>query len=1476
VESGGYETLVDSGAGRRRPYTSPAAGTKSEDDPGHDGEYGRAVRALTVQARVSLLDHRTGTGVTVRLSAEPDAPAKELAQRLREFAPSDGDLYLGSLPLSHRSTVAELGLVDGMIISVGGPGTSLVDRDGHDGIDLLVVGGPDAGHVVKLPPGRHKVGRDQTHIVALPDPEVSRIHAQIDVEGGAAAVTDLESENHTHLDGQELTERTPIGAGQYLKLGRTTLAVTAPEVADGALVRSADGTLIYNRKFRSALPEVPAVIEFPADLEEEPPPTISMIYLVLPVIAGVAMAAILSNPMFLMFALLGPISGVGGMIANRRQHRVRQARQSAKHADRLARANETLRKAVATETRNRRTTAPDPATLVRAARGPRHILWERRPNDPEFLELRIGLADQPSAVGVRGDTAPSEVILPDLPAVVSLAEVDSLGIAGPLAQARGIARTQLFQIATLHSPTDVRIVVISPEPAWSWTRWLPHTRATSDDRTLLIGADPASTNVRLEELTKLITARRKERTAYGGAMSILPRYVVLFDQPSRLDRARVAAILRDGPAAGVHAIIIEESEPLLPEEYAGATVAPDGDRLVLRIRNRPTLHEVREEIINPRYCELAARCLAPLRPEGQTSGSLPTSVRLLDLVGMPDPTPATIKQAWANSAARCRAAVGVSPSGTFTFELNDQAPHALVAGTSGAGKTEFVKTLLAGLAIENHPDDLQFLIIDFKGGGDFITIAQLPHMIDLVVNDKVGVNAPVQRALELLSAEIARRQGLVAKHGARDIGTYRSKRAQSPELPPLGRILVVADEFARFASDHPDLLEEIIKVAQVGRSLGIHLLLSTQLPRGAVVPQIKANVPVRVCFRVNPGDADDVIRVNDPEQIPLSCQGRGFIRYGEQPPTEVQSARIAIARPSVAAQIEPMTIDVEAWQTIGYEPPAPTTAAEAADENTDLQPLVEAMVDAALESGWVENAVPWPRPLPDLLRFSPNRAVVRDGDQIGAALGLLDDPMLQRHVPKGVMVGGRNVAVLGSSGSGRTTALRTVAAGFAHALPPWQLHIQVLDFGGGTLQSLRALPHVGTITDDLAIATRLLERLEDQIDERRQEFAAHGYANLSEQWAGAAPADRMPAIVLLVDGWSSLDEHAGHTRSASLADRVVQVLSRGASVGIQAVITGDRTLANHPVSRQIGQRFYLKFDDALDYGRLEVPNRSIPSPHLPGRALIPRTNGPIEVMQIAHVGRDATGATQNAAMRAIGAHLSTVAVPAHQRPLRLQPLPGRVELGPILEAGADPALRQPVPIGLTGDEGRALWVDLANCRPGIIVAGSPGSGRTTALRSIATALDHAGIPIVLCSAKPSELARCSGLSQVRATLDWHATSEDELLEALGDDGVLLLDDGDQLDAYDPLAAAAITHASESGTRVVVSVTTDAWKELTRGWAPSMKMAKHGLLLTPRGAMDSNAVGHSESLTTEQRFSRPAGRGLWLARGAASMVQSPLV
>ncbi|WP_460370949.1 FtsK/SpoIIIE domain-containing protein, partial [Actinocorallia lasiicapitis] len=265
---------------------------------------------------------------------------------------------------------------------------------------------------------------------------------------------------------------------------------------------------------------------------------------------------------------------------------------------------------------------------------------------------------------------------------------------------------------------------------------------------------------------------------------------------------------------------------------------------------------------------------------------------------MPDPSAAHVLASWKRGGTTA-VPIGSGTGGVVTLDLRADGPHGLVAGTTGAGKSELLQSLIAALAVRNRPDEMTFVLIDYKGGAAFKDCAALPHTVGMVTDLDGRLT---ERALESLAAELRRREQVLAAVGAKDLDDYvQDGRGRAP----LPRLVLVIDEFATMAAELPGFVDGLVDIGRRGRSLGVHLILATQRPAGVVTAEIRANTNLRIALRVTDAeDSSDVIDAPDAARIPKALPGRCFVRSGASSLTAVQTARIggrrgASSRPTV-------------------------------------------------------------------------------------------------------------------------------------------------------------------------------------------------------------------------------------------------------------------------------------------------------------------------------------------------------------------------------------------------------------------------------------------------------------------------------------------------------------------------------------------------------------------------------------------------
>ena len=283
--------------------------------------------------------------------------------------------------------------------------------------------------------------------------------------------------------------------------------------------------------------------------------------------------------------------------------------------------------------------------------------------------------------------------------------------------------------------------------------------------------------------------------------------------------------------------------------------------------------------------EQAARALARLEdPELEVPGaSLPGLVRLGPLLGLEEVTASQVRRLWGSPGVSTP--IGVGERGVMELDVVRDGPHGLVGGTTGSGKSEFLRSLVAGLAARNDPTRLTFILIDFKGGAAFKTCERLPHTIGTISNLDAQM---ADRALRALEAEMTYRQRLFASAGD-GVDNLDAYLATSPS-EPVPRLLLVVDEFAMLAKEYPDVLSSLVSVAAVGRTLGVHMVLATQRPAGVVNDDILANTNLRVALRVQSReDSSNVIDVPDAAAIGRQQKGRALVKLGQDDITPVQT-----------------------------------------------------------------------------------------------------------------------------------------------------------------------------------------------------------------------------------------------------------------------------------------------------------------------------------------------------------------------------------------------------------------------------------------------------------------------------------------------------------------------------------------------------------------------------------------------------------
>ena len=1479
-----------------------------------------------------LVELRFPAGATqrradVRLDVDPDDTVAALTEALGSYAARGG--YVsgrsgtalvrgdGAEPLAPAARIADTGLVSGEVITLTdgaawdiipppppppgappmpapAPGqiTPQNPRQASQGTGLTldITAGPEAGRVIPLWYGDIIVGRAATSGVVVDDPLLSRQHFALHVNsnGEVWVAANPAATNGTVVGGVELGEARALAIGETIQAG-TSMLVVREVAGDETRRRDRMGQVPFNR-----VPYHRAVVQ-PQRLPPVPAPPsltgntkLSIATAMTPLGGGVMMAVLMNRPQMMLMGLASPVMLIYRHFSNKRGGKKKFRKEKAEYYERVDTAAEQLDLALEVERNARLAAAPDLASMARQAGHHMPRLWERNRVAGDLLELRLGLGEARSQVEITiangGDDelrAEGEArlahqgLLRDVPISVNLLELGVLGLWGDPMQVAATGRALIAQAACLHSPEDVVMVAaLGPTsvPGSEWLKWLPHIgSATSplEGDHLAIGPE-ATARVLVKLLT--VASDRNDRASSGG-VPVWPKVLLLLDEATEVDRALLAQLLDVGPAFGIHVLWLGTSELQVPRQCQAVLECPGMGRLGNLRFTDPTVADCTVELdgADAATARSIARSLSPLRDASAASQTttIPRLVSLLDAVGIDKPTADVISQRWAKTRPYgLEFVLGMSADGPFALDLVEQGPHTLIGGTSGAGKSELLQTLVLSLAANYSPQKLNFLFVDYKGGASSAEFRDLPHTVGYVTNLSGRMSL---RALTSLRAELQRRMQLM-EGKAKDLAEMLV--VAPDEAPP--SLIIVVDEFAALVKEIPDFVAGIVDIAQRGRSLGVHLILATQRPTGVVNDNILANTNLRISLRMlDPTDSMNIIGSRDAADIPVPLRGRAYARTGPQALVPFQTAWSGAP---FAAGTTVRAIDVEPFAlpgTLG----APTTAAapsltaDEAEPETHLEVLVQACAEAATALALPPVRRPWVEPLGEVIPLDhvlyrmDSAALAADPGRI-VALGMYDDPANQaQHVASVDLEATGGLMAFGTGGSGKTTLLRTVALGLVRQGPPEAVQIYVLDFASRGLDQLADLPHCAAVVpgDDVEQTTRLLTLLESELDSRRTALADARAENLG---ALRAQTGRFayPRIVVLLDSYSGFHGTFDRADRYPWQQALQRIVAQGRQVGIHFVMTTDRRMGvPNALLSAISARIALRMATPDELASLGVPTKLAKDAELPnGRGYL---DGTVEV-QIACVSPDPAGVVQ----------ADAIAAAAEQ--LQAQGLTTATGLPELPESFTfETPSTQPLtaPFGRTDLTLQLTEVDLR--RQNLVVMGPPLSGKSTALETVAWGVRAATDPeikLFALGSASSPLADLDVWDDAAFSRAGHAALVTRLGEAIGDDegietkAMLFIDAAEDVEGNDvvrPLEALT----KRDSLRLVVACEATTINKAYSGWLSPLRRNRSAVLLQPESKGDAEAsLGVKPSLRPDQTF--PPGRGIFVANRRWSLIQ----
>ncbi|WP_251451726.1 FtsK/SpoIIIE domain-containing protein [Microbacterium sp. Marseille-Q6648] len=1427
--------------------------------------------------------------------------------------------------LDPTSLVGEAPIGSGFDASIV-PAVPAAGAGGPTAAIMRIHSGPDAGRTVPLPAGASVIGRVAPAQVILDDPLVSKRHARVEVDEGIELI-DLNSANGLVVDGG-LVQRVRVIPGKTITLGATDVSFElVPRVggADGRVLERG-GALMFNRSPRVEDRYTGREFRHPIIPTEADPRIFPWPMIMAPVLLGLGMFALTQRPTSLLIVAMAPLMMLGNFIGQRTQQGKKLQLEIETFETQLEELEDTLAHEETVERDRRRAEAPATATVYQNATSLGSLLWTRRPEHWNFLGLRLGVGVGRSRNTVQEPTDQRGIAqyakevarvrdrfadVEGVPVIELLPSAGAIGIAGPRELAADVVRGLGVQLFGLHAPNEVVTAAIV-DPGWTrdmeWMKWLPHTTSPRSPFAEMALADSQSAGTALlngleEAILERLSGSATRRGPVGekDASMSLGKYVgeqadrgsggvgdvslVLFvthDAP--VDRPRLTQVIERGPDAGVYTIFVAPTVESLPAACRTFIDVSGGldEAVVGWVRAGERAQDVAVEGVSREYAEIFAKRLAPVVDSSSVaadSSDLPASVSLLRLIGTDMATePQAAIERWRQNnsivdrargprprlkrAGTLKAYIGQGSPDAMSLDLRTQGPHALVGGTTGSGKSEFLQAWVLGMAAEYSPDRVTFLFVDYKGGSAFADCVDLPHCVGLVTDLSPHL---VRRALTSLRAELHHREHLFNRKKAKDL--LELEKRQDPETPPA--LVLVIDEFAALATEVPEFVDGVVDIAQRGRSLGIHLIMATQRPAGVIKDNLRANTNLRVALRMaDAADSNDVVGDVVASTFDPSIPGRGIAKTGPGRLVPFQSGYAGgwTTDEPDRAQVRVAELrfgSVTLWEQEGDR--------ESDTHDEDLGPNDQKRLVANLVRASQEAAIPAPRRpwLDDLATTIDLRDLPLEGDG-RIPIGLADIPQRQRQEAVYFTPDtDGHMLVYGTSGAGKSAALRTIAIGAGARPDAGRVEVYGIDFGTGSLRSLEIMPHVGSIVsgDDAERVQRLLRTLRGVLDDRAKRFSAVNAATLTE-YRQISGDTAEPRILVLIDGFGVFKQDWETTSSrAPFYAIFMRMLGEGRPLGVHVVATADRYGAvPTAVSANVTKRIVLRMSDEGAYSILGVPKDVLDERSAPGRAIVDGLE-----TQVAVIGGTTNVAEQNAAAEAFAARLRSDGaveagdVGALPTELDASRLPARVGEFPVLGIGDDT-------LGPKGFEPIGTFV----------VAGPPQSGKTTALRGIVAALERfdPAVRLFHIGGRRAALKDHRSWERAESQIEEVRALAKELKEMVAQEPaasrivvvVENITEFSDTDAERPLKE--LFQAVNRSDHFLVADGDVAQLSSGFGLIGELKAGRHGVALRPE-SYDGESL-FKLPFPKVQRHEFPAGRGLFVENGQIVTVQLPLV
>ena len=861
-------------------------------------------------------------------------------------------------------------------------------------------------------------------------------------------------------------------------------------------------------------------------------------------------------------------------------------------------------------------------------------IYERDIKDVDFLDITIGYGSEDLSFDIKTnieeikmeeDELKEEMeslsdeynTVDNMPININLRK-SHLGLVGRRSYIKEQLVSYIIQLCFLQSYHDLEIIFLTEqkdEEFYGWMKWFNQFKFNQINASTFVCHDNQKEQV-LGTLTQALKDRKRIKDEKKEIISI-PHYLVIVDNPNLLINHPINEYLLEDEDLGFSLIYTTNLKANLPKNIKTIINIDDDDQVRLLIKDGEYINRViTNNKINNIDCEQLSRTISSIVHNKGITSNVPETVGFLEMFDVETVEKLFVGDRWkTNSPDRTLATPLGFRAENDVVELNlhekAHGPHGLVAGTTGSGKSEIIQSYILSLAVNFSPEDVGFLLIDFKGGGMAELFDGLPHLLGSITNLD---GAASYRALASINSELKRRQQLFNDNGVNNINLYTKKFKRGEASEPLPHLFLISDEFAELKKQQPEFMDELVSTARIGRSLGVHLILATQKPSGVVNDQIWSNSKFKLALKVqDESDSNEILKTKDAARITLP--GRAYLQVGNNEIYELFQS--AYSGGSYGSKEDEKAYDTRLYKInqLGQGELLNKDLSSSVDSGksmTELDAVIKEIAGIYDNAGLKQVTKPWlPALENEIINPSMDQIELNQKQELIVNLGLLDIPTRQaQEVYEYNLNTGGNLAIYGASGFGKTTALITFVLELARKNSSEFVHFDLLDFGNSNLLPLKKLNHTRNYInfDSDELFKKWNKKIVDEMSIRKQLFAKTGAMNY--EMYNDMHEEKLPAIVIVIDNYEIIKEVEGVDFSP-----IITKLSRdGNTVGIYIVLTlGNANGIRYNIATNFKTKLSLYQYEKGDYTTILGRINNL-LPEVKGRAYI--NIGTIETFQV--------------------------------------------------------------------------------------------------------------------------------------------------------------------------------------------------------------------------------------------------------------------